>query len=606
MTKSPSQTTPFNSRILLTAVHILCLSLYLIPILTYHPPTPKHGGPVLDEMHIVNDENRDAMGTSDLREVFQNDYWGRPMTSSSSHKSWRPLTILSFRWLNYIMGQTDKQILLQLHRTVNVLTHAAAAECTSRLALAIVSCSTPSHALGLKILVKLWFALHPTHVEVTANAANRAHLLSLLASVCLCDPNMPIALVGLLQLCGLLACETFLFSLPALLLTLLLVKYKRLAAAAATQEEQPCSQWDLLSQSLQSLLPRYFILILLSLSYLVGRYVFDTLSIPEGLIRPAENPFYEFQGWHRVRNYAYVLSIHVLKSWNVDLVGFSHEYGFDCVAAIDSWRDVRLLLPLGIAVAVVTALVYVYRQKSVPAMLLLLFHFSWMATLFPISGFVKVGTFIADRIVVTSSISTSILLGIASSRWIQMDKPTTAIPTSPHQRRNAKVAIILICWLPLGRRVHRRTLDWMDSEALLQSSLETCPRSAKSNLEISKVYSGLYPDKLNLTRSLYHLEQAESIDPDYCDVHQQFAHVFVQQQRYLEMEERLVKGILCPFSMGGSVEMWKRYWQAVLKMDPSAKERMEQYNAIIQQAVEEEQRRANQGQGSPRWDHQEL
>jgi hypothetical protein len=75
-----------------------------------------------------------------------------------------------------------------------------------------------------------------------------------------------------------------------------------------------------------------------------------------------------------------------------------------------------------------------------------------------------------------------------------------------------------------------------------------------------------------------------------CDVHQQFAHVYIQQQEYLLMEEHLVQGVLCPFSMGGSVELWRRYWQ-LAGQDPEAQKRMEQYNKVIQRAIEEEQRR---------------
>jgi hypothetical protein len=107
---------------------------------------------------------------------------------------------------------------------------------------------------------------------------------------------------------------------------------------------------------------------------------------------------------------------------------------------------------------------------------------------------------------------------------------------------------------------------------------------------MSKVHSGLYPHEFNLTKSLLHLKQVQEIDPNMCDVHQQFAHVYIQQQEYLLMEEHLVQGVLCPFSMAGSVELWRRYWQ-LAGQDPEAQKRMEQYNKVIQRAIEEEQRK---------------
>jgi hypothetical protein len=132
----------------------------------------------------------------------------------------------------------------------------------------------------------------------------------------------------------------------------------------------------------------------------------------------------------------------------------------------------------------------------------------------------------------------------------------------------------------------------MDSLPLLESSLRTCPRFAKAHVEISKIYSGLYKEKFNLTRSRYHLDRAEYIDPDFCDVHQQFAHVAIQEQEYEEFERRLTRALLCPFTMGGSIGLWQNYWKMALDTSAnpsnaviSAKKRYESYMAIINEAM---------------------
>lgn len=41
--------------------------------------------------------NPDVVGTRTWYQAFRNDFWGSPMASSDSHKSYRPLTILLFR-----------------------------------------------------------------------------------------------------------------------------------------------------------------------------------------------------------------------------------------------------------------------------------------------------------------------------------------------------------------------------------------------------------------------------------------------------------------------------------------------------------------------------
>ncbi|GBP70758.1 Transmembrane and TPR repeat-containing protein 3 [Eumeta japonica] len=42
--------------------------------------------------------NKDVTGESPLYQVFLNDFWGTPMADPASHKSYRPLTTLSFRF----------------------------------------------------------------------------------------------------------------------------------------------------------------------------------------------------------------------------------------------------------------------------------------------------------------------------------------------------------------------------------------------------------------------------------------------------------------------------------------------------------------------------
>lgn len=42
--------------------------------------------------------NADVLGTGPLANVVVNDFWGTPMSDPNSHKSYRPLTTLTFRY----------------------------------------------------------------------------------------------------------------------------------------------------------------------------------------------------------------------------------------------------------------------------------------------------------------------------------------------------------------------------------------------------------------------------------------------------------------------------------------------------------------------------
>ena len=132
----------YLGRILLQGVvHLGCLVLYLVPIVT--ALSNEYAGPTLDEAHVMSVEVQQDIHNPDVSwtSIFSNDYWGRPMHSSSSHKSWRPFTILSFRYLkgpfiHLTTKATQSQILQQLtvHRLVNILLHAAIADLVGHLA----------------------------------------------------------------------------------------------------------------------------------------------------------------------------------------------------------------------------------------------------------------------------------------------------------------------------------------------------------------------------------------------------------------------------------------------------------------------------------------
>ena len=585
--KTTSSTTPktnYYHIAIQIIVHIFCLSLYLIPILQEN----QYGGPTLDELHIMSNDNQDIHGpNATLKQIFSNDYWGRPMQSPSSHKSWRPLTVLSFRYLKGI--STNNQ--LTMHRIINIITHAATADVVGILATRLFPQSSVNENLLLRMTTKLVFVLHPTHVEVTANAANRNHILAVLFSTVLSDPQSPLPIFAISLISGFLASETFLFQVPAAAVTLVVCYYYYIY----TRTQRPPSDTSLLSVIKDYLLcivavsPRLVFMLVSIGIYLGGRKYFDTLDIPEGLIRPAENPFYHFTGEHRIRNYMYVLSIHIGKSWGLDPIGFSHEYGFDCVPAIEDWNDARLALPYGLGVALLISLILAFFLFPRKLLGYVAIHWAWLLTLFPVSGFVKVGTFISDRIVVASSVSVTIWIGYTLYIWLT--KWHRILPAKPLQ-------FILIGWMIAicYLKIHNRSLQWMDSISLMESALDTCPRFAKALMETSKIYSGLYPDLLDLKKSRSFLERAREIDPDMCDLHHQFAIVAVQESKYLEYEDQLTQAVVCPFTMQGAIAQWKRYWEVALNTAPSPAEkekiqfRYEKYSRFLQEKIEEQQR----------------
>ena len=71
-----------------------CVVLVTICFLVY--ANTLHGDFVHDDISAIV-TNQDALGTSSIFSVFCNDFWGMHIRDRRSHKSYRPVTILTFR-----------------------------------------------------------------------------------------------------------------------------------------------------------------------------------------------------------------------------------------------------------------------------------------------------------------------------------------------------------------------------------------------------------------------------------------------------------------------------------------------------------------------------
>lgn len=116
--------------------------------------------------------NKDVNPNTSLSKVFMDDFWGADITLKTSHKSYRPLTILTFRW-NYWLAGGLKPFGFHL---VNVLLHPI----VSLLYLEVCRClvddwsvrrregsggERSSKAALCSLLAGLMFAVHPVHTE---------------------------------------------------------------------------------------------------------------------------------------------------------------------------------------------------------------------------------------------------------------------------------------------------------------------------------------------------------------------------------------------------------------------------------------------------------
>lgn len=142
-------------------------------------------GFVFDDVSAILD-NKDLRPTTPLKNLFLNDFWGTPMSEVTlkkfiffgvfleaciqpcfcflfffiqerSHKSYRPLTVLTFR-LNYLFSELSSSS----YHLLNVVLHAVVCVFFLHFCRLLLDRNT-------SLVAALLFAVHPIHTEAVSN-----------------------------------------------------------------------------------------------------------------------------------------------------------------------------------------------------------------------------------------------------------------------------------------------------------------------------------------------------------------------------------------------------------------------------------------------------
>ena len=116
---------------------------------------------VHDDVFAIK-ENQDVHGNTSILDLFRNDFWGKPMSSNLSHKSYRPVCVLTFR-MNYLMHG----LLPFGFHLVNVVLHVVVC-----LVLVFFADHVVFKSFRLAVSSGLLFACHPIHTEAVSTKLN--------------------------------------------------------------------------------------------------------------------------------------------------------------------------------------------------------------------------------------------------------------------------------------------------------------------------------------------------------------------------------------------------------------------------------------------------
>lgn len=175
--------------------------VFSVSFLTYY--NSLFGGFVFDDHRAILTNDDLDPGKTSLWRLFENDFWGGHMSRTESHKSYRPLTVLTYRYLNYWFAGLEPFS----YHLVNVFLHCAASVLFWCLCQRVLG-GRRKWSLYAAIL----FAVHSVHTEAVSLRLNQyIHAVY--------TPNLqalrllPLQVASVVGRAEVLACVFFLLSL---------------------------------------------------------------------------------------------------------------------------------------------------------------------------------------------------------------------------------------------------------------------------------------------------------------------------------------------------------------------------------------------------------
>uniref|UniRef100_A0A8D3DXK2 dolichyl-phosphate-mannose--protein mannosyltransferase n=1 Tax=Scophthalmus maximus TaxID=52904 RepID=A0A8D3DXK2_SCOMX len=441
-----------------------------------------------DSEAIVN--NKDLKPTTPLNNIWTNDFWGSNLSSNSSHKSYRPLTVLTFR-LNYLLAGGLQPIGFHM---LNIVLHAIiSALMIDMFAILIGGLAYDEKdkivnlAPKTSLLAALFFAAHPVHTESVAGIVGRADLLCAL----------------FFQLSFLTYCKAFntgrgLFTTP--------------------NNHSPCTVILYSDVVRTGLLTRLALMALGGLAMLYARWrimgtgppAFTEVDNPASF---AENIFL------RIVNYNYYYSLNawlLLCPW-----WLCFDWSMGCVPLIKAatdWRTAWLLLLWCVLIGLTSQALCSQdsqRRRTLTLGLVLL-----VVPFLPACNiFFRVGFVVAERVLYLSSAGYCLLLGHNVLKLVC-------------------VAVLLLLCVYVARCA-LRSHQWRTEQSLFTSALSVCPLNAKVHYNVGKNLA----DRGNTTAAIRYYREAVRLHPSYVHAMNNLGNILKERNELVEAEQLLSKAV---------------------------------------------------------------
>ncbi|XP_033078426.1 protein O-mannosyl-transferase TMTC1 isoform X3 [Trachypithecus francoisi] len=537
-----------------------------------------------DVWAIVN--NPDVRPGAPLRwSIFTNDFWGKGMAENTSHKSYRPLCVLTFKLNIFLTGMNP----FYFH-AVNVILH-----CLVTLVLMYTCDKTVFKNRGLAFVTALLFAVHPIHTEAVAGIVGRADVLAcLLFLLAFLSYNRSLdqGCVG----------ESFPSTVSPffLLFSLFLGTCAMLVKETGITVFGVCLIYDLFSLSnkedksyLRASSNRNFLLTMrpfLKRAILVLSYVLVILyfrlwimggSMP--LFSEQDNPA-SFSPYILTRflTYSYLLAFNV---WLLLApVTLCYDWQVGSIPLVETIWDMRNLAT--ILLAVVMALLSLHclaafkrleHKEVLVGLLFLVFPFIPASNLF-----FRVGFVVAERVLYMPSMGYCILFVHGLSKlctWLNRCGATTLI-----------VSTVLLLLLFSWKTVKQNEI-WLSRESLFRSGVQTLPHNAKVHYN----YANFLKDQGRNKEAIYHYRTALKLYPRHASalnnlgtLTRDTAEAKMYYQRALQLHPQHNRAL---FNLGNLLKSQEKKEEAITLLKDSIKygpEFADAYSSLASLLAEQE------------------
>ncbi|OXU28349.1 hypothetical protein TSAR_008306 [Trichomalopsis sarcophagae] len=509
----------------------LTISVTLIIVASLCCSSSRYGDFVFDDSEaIVNNED---VREAPLYQLFQNDFWGTKLSHKHSHKSYRPLTILSFRMHYWFKGYLDPT---DFH-AVNIILHIIVCIMTLFIFEILLDWKEPQISFWAALL----FAVHPVHTEAVAGLVGRADVLcglfmwlSILSyykcihsdsfiiqynCIVLCIMNSAIAMfcketgITILGVCIIYDLIIVNKVLPTDLLEVLKLRYS----------------WNDVKRFYEiksAFVIRITVLVLAGVLLILLRFIIMEFSKPT--FKPVDNPASFIDNLYlRIVNYNYIYCLNV---WLLICpVWLCFDWSMGCVPLING-IDLRIgfVILLWLSFGVFSIGIFSNRNSQLIRYILMSMAVLIIPFLPASNLFFKVGFVLAERTLYIPSAGYCLLLAIGL-------KQLSANVMYPKIVSASYCALLIVFFA----RSWMRSSQWKTETELFQSGLNVCPLNAKVHYNVGKNAA----DRGLTDYAKLKYEEAIKLNPDYAQAMNNLGNLYKDEDAYDKAEELLSKAV---------------------------------------------------------------